>query len=176
MIDDFSKFTVIYFIRNKSEVEQKIKEIVAMVENKFNIKPKLIRSDRGGEYFATELKDFLRKQGIRTQYTAPYSPQQNGVAERRNRSLIEMARCMLTDAKLPKYLWAEAINMAKYIQNRTVTKGADSTPYFNWNGTKPNVLIFMIFGTKCYVHTPSEIRRKLDNTAIQMIFNGYDNE
>lgn len=176
IIDDFSRFTVIYFLRHKSEVGEKVKEYIAMVENKFKCKPKTIRSDRGGEYMAGELKQYFRSKGIATQYTAPYSPQQNGVAERKNRTLIEMARCMLTDAGLPKYLWAEAVNMANYIQNRTITKGADTIPHILWNDSKPNVVNWQIFGTKCYVHIPTEKRRKLDNTATQMIFIGYDGE
>lgn len=176
IIDDFSRYTVIYFLRNKSDVGESVKEYIAMVENKFGCKPKTIRSDRGGEYMAGELKQFFRTKGIATQYTAPYSPQQNGVAERKNRTLIEMARCMLTDAHLPYYLWAEAVSMANYIQNRTITKGADEIPHILWYGTKPSVVNWQIFGTKCYVHVPSEKRRKLDNTATQMIFIGYDSE
>lgn len=85
IIDDYSRYTIIYFIRNKSEVSEKVKEYIAMVKNKFNCKPKTIRSDRGGEYMAGELKQYFRSEGITTQYTAPYSPQQNGVAERKNR-------------------------------------------------------------------------------------------
>ena len=65
-----------------------------------------------------------------------------------------MARCLLTDAQLPKYLWAEAVNTANYIQNRTITKGADSIPFQLWNDEKPNASNFEIFGTKCYVHIP----------------------
>lgn len=174
LIDDYSKYTVIYFLRNKSEVEVKIKEYIAMVENEFGKKPKVIRSDRGGEYIGIGIKSYLSENGIKTQFTAPYSPQQNGVAERKNRTLVEMARCLLTDAELPKYLWAEAVNTANYIQNRTITKGADSIPCELWNNKKPNANHFEIFGTKCYVHTPTEKRRKLDNTATQMCFIGYE--
>lgn len=176
MIDDYSRFAMIYFLREKSEVNEKVREYVALVQNKFNRKPKVIRSDRGGEYMSGDLKNYLRQMGIQTQYTAPYSPQQNGVAERKNRTLIEMARCMLTDAQLPKYLWAEAVNMANFVQNRTITKGAETIPYIAWNDSKPSVINWQIFGTKCFVHVPSEKRRKLDNTATQMIFIGYDGE
>lgn len=77
-----------------------------------------------------------------------------------------MARCLLTDADLPKNLWAEAVNTANYIQNRTITKGADSVPFELWNGVKAKVNHFEIFGTKCYVHIPAEKRKKLENTAI----------
>lgn len=174
LIDDYSKFTVVYFLRQKSETEQKIREYIAFVKNKFNKKPKILRSDRGGEYMSESLLSFLKFDGIESQFTAPSTPQQNGVAERKNRSLIEMARCLLTDANLPKNLWAEAVNTANYIQNRTITKGADSIPFELWNGEKANVNHFEIFGTKCYVHIPAEKRKKLENTAIQMQFVGYE--
>lgn len=174
LIDDYSKYTVVQFLRQKSEVNQKIQEFVAMVKNKFNKKPKILRSDRGGEYMSEQLLSFLKAEGIQTQNTAPYTPQQNGVAERKNRSLIEMARCLLTDAGLPKYLWAEAVNTANYIQNRTITKGADSIPSELWNGEKQKMNHFEIFGAKCYVLTPAEKRTKLENSSKQMQFIGYE--
>lgn len=174
LIDDYSKYTEIYFMHNKSDTEVRIKEYIAMVENKFGHKPKVFRSDRGGEYMGNEMTKFMRECGIKTQYTAPYSPQQNGVAERKNRSLVEMARCMLTDAKLPMYLWAEAVSTANFIQNCTITKGAGKIPHEAWNGQKPNAMDFQIFGTRCYVHIPTEKRRKLDNTAVEMRFIGYE--
>lgn len=170
IIDDFSKYTVVYFLRHKSEASEKIKHYIAMVQNKFNKKPKVIRSDRGGEYVDNTLKQYLHAEGILIQYTAPYSPQQNGVAERKNRTLVEMARCMLTDADLPKFLWAEAINTANYLQNRSLTK--DAIPIKLWSNEKPSALGLEVFGTKCYVHSP--LRKKLDNTSKEMFFIGYD--
>lgn len=175
LIDDFSRYTVIFFLRQKSEATDKIKEYIAMVENKFNRKLKILRSDRGGEYIAENLKSFLKSKGIQQQYTAPFTPQQNGVAERKNRTLIEMARCLLTDSGLPKFLWAEAVNTANYIQNRVVTKGnSNSIPFELWNEKKATVNYFEIFGAKCYVHIPKEKRKKLENTATQMYFLGYE--
>lgn len=173
-IDDYSKYSEIYFLHKKSETEDKLKEFVAMVKTKFGRKPGIIRSDRGGEYIGNNVKRYLGEMGIQTQFTAPYSPQQNGVAERKNRSLMEMARCMLTDSGLPKSLWAEAVNTANYIQNRTITKGAQSIPYQLWNDERPSVCNFEIFGTKCYVHIPTEKRKKLDNSASAMYFVGYE--
>lgn len=174
LIDDFSKFTTIHFLREKSETAEKIKEFVAFVKNKFNKKPKVIRSDRGGEFIGKELKSYLRSQGIKQQFTAPYTPQQNGIAERKNRSLIEMARCLLEDSGLPKFLWAEAVNTANFIQNRTITKGTASIPIQSWSGIKPMISHMQIFGTKCFAHVPEEKRRKLDNTAKETVFIGYE--
>lgn len=174
LIDDFSKYTKVYFLREKSESATIIKEYIALMKNKFNKKPKVIRSDRGGEFIAGELKSFLKSEGIKQQFTAPYTPQQNGVAERKNRTLIEMARCMMEDSGLPKYLWAEAVNTANFIQNRTITKGANSIPIQLWNGTKPDATQMQIFGTKCFAYIPKEERRKLDNTAKEVYFLGYE--
>lgn len=174
LIDDYSKFTVVYFLRQKSETEQNIRNYIALVKNKFNKKPKILRSDRGGEYMSENLLSFLKSEGIQSQFTAPSTPQQNGVAERKNRTLIEMARCLLTNENLPKFLWAEVVNTANYIQNRTITKGADSIPFELWNGEKAKVNHFEIFGTKCYVHIPNEKRKKLENTAMQMQFVGHE--
>lgn len=173
-IDDYSHYTVIYLLRKKSEVEEKIKEYIALVMNKFGKKIKCMRSDRGGEYMGHAVKNYLSLKGISVQYTAPYSPQQNGVAERKNRTLIEMARCMLHEADLPFTFWAEAVNTANYIQNRVITRSTNQIPFHLWNGKKPGTSHFQIFGSKCFVHVPKEKRRKLDNTAQPMIFMGYD--
>lgn len=176
LIDDFSRFTIIYLLREKSEVEEKLREYVLMVSNKFSRKPKVMRSDRGGEYIGQKVTSFFKSQGIQTQYTAPYTPQQNGVAERKNRTLIEMARCMIEDAGLPLNFWAEAVCTANYLQNRLPTRVIETTPYEKWNNKKPQVKHCVRFGSKCFVHIPTEKRRKLENTATEMIFVGYDEQ
>ncbi|XP_073811912.1 uncharacterized protein [Musca autumnalis] len=136
--------------------------------------PKVIRSDRGGEYTGKRLQDYLKSEGIQVQFTTPYSPQQNGKAERKNRTLVEMGRCLLIDADLPKSFWGEAVSTANYIQNRVLTRATKTTPYELWYGKKPDISNLHIFGSKCFVHIPSEKRQKLDSTANKMIFLGYD--
>lgn len=173
-IDDYSRFTVICLLRYKSEVEIKLTEFVEFVKTKFDRKPKVIRSDRGGEYIGKDVENLLISQGIQIQLTAGYSPQQNGVAERKNRTLVEMARCMLIEAKLPKTFWGEAITTANYIQNRVITRATNSTPFELWNQVKPNMTDVHIFGSKCFVHVPKVKRNKLEDTGIEMIFLGYD--
>ena len=101
MIDDFSRYTEVYLLSHKSEVPEKIKEYVRYVQTKFGKTPKKIRSDRGGEYTAERLQTFLKDERIRAELTTPYTPQQNGCAQRKNRSLTEMTRCMLKDSGLP---------------------------------------------------------------------------
>lgn len=175
-IDDFSSFTIIRLITHKSDVESSLKEFIEFCKTKFGRKPKVIRSDRGGEYTGKSITNYFKSEGIQSQLTAAYSPQQNGKAERKNRTLIEMARCMLIDAKLPHSFWGEAVATANFIQNRVITRSTNTTPYERWNGTKPGINEFQIFGSKCFVHIPSERRKKLDNVAIEMIFLGYDEQ
>src|SRR6218665_1516419 len=95
MIDDFSTYIEVYFLGQKSEVPEKIKEYVRHVQTKFGKTPKKIRSDRGEEYTAERLQTFLKHEGIQAELTTPYTPQQNGCAERKNRSLVEMTRCIV---------------------------------------------------------------------------------
>lgn len=176
LIDDFSRFTVVSLLRHKSEVEDRIKEYISLVHNKFGGKPKIFRSDRGGEYLSNQFRTFLRKEGIEQQLTTPHTPQQNGIAERKNRTLVEMVRCMLTDAQLPNMFWAEAVCAANYIQNRVLTRSTSETPFKLWYGRRPDARHMRVFGQKCFVHVPKETRRKLDNTATEMVLVGYDEQ
>lgn len=176
MIDDCSRYTEVYFLKFKSEAMSKIKEYVKYVENKFEKKRNTIRSDNGREYITKELKEWLIEQEIKVQYTAPYSPFQNGVAERKNRTPIEAARCMLMDAGMEKKYWAEAVDTACYLQNMLPSKAVGRTPFELWSGRKANVEHLHIFGCKGYAHIPKEKRRKLDDKAKPLTFVGYSTE
>lgn len=106
--------------------------------------------------------------------TIPHTPQQNGIAESLNRTLIESVRTMLTDSKLPHKFWAEALSTAVYLRNRSSTKALEGvTPYEVWSGTKPNVTSFWIFGCSAYAHVPRSERRKLDSKARTCVILGY---
>lgn len=96
----------------------------------------------------------------------------NGVAERKNRSLIEMVRCMLNESKLPRYFWGEAINTANYLQNRMETKSANKTPYELFYNKRPQMNNIELFGSKCFVKIPNVNRGKLDDSSKQMILLG----
>lgn len=173
LIDDYSRFIEIYFMKCKSEVASCIKEYATKVENQFGRKIKRIRSDQGGEFSSNELTRFYKAEGIQVQYTAGYSPQQNGVAERRNRHLIEMARCMLLDAGMEKCYWPEALNTAAYLQNVLPSSAVDKTPHELWYGKKPDLSILRVFGCKAEVHIPKEKRTKLSDKSKSLIFVGY---
>lgn len=131
------------------------------MKTKFNKVSKIIRSDQGKEYVNKELKSYFQEEGIEHQDTVAYSPEQNGTAERKNRYLVEMTRCMLIDAKLPNKYWREAVNTANYLQNRLITRATNKTPYEVWNKRKPDLTIshIQVFGAKVYAHIP-KINRK----------------
>ncbi|KAI3678299.1 hypothetical protein L6452_37586 [Arctium lappa] len=113
IVDDYSRFTWVYFLRTKDETSGLIKSFILRIENQTNQMVKVIRSDNGTEFKNPDLNTFSEEKGIERQYSAPRTPQQNGVAERRNRTLIEAARSLLADSKLPITLWAEAVNISK---------------------------------------------------------------
>ena len=114
-IDDFSRKTWVYFMKNKDEVFSKFKEFKALIENHTEKKIKTIRSDNGGEFTSNEFKELCKDSGIKRELSSPYNPQENGIAERKNRMIMEAAREMLHDQDLPMHLWAEAARTAVYV-------------------------------------------------------------
>ncbi|CAI5773473.1 Retrovirus-related Pol polyprotein from transposon TNT 1-94 [Podarcis lilfordi] len=172
-LDDFSRFCVVYFLKEKSETVDKLQEYIAMVKNKFQRAPAVLMSDNGGEYCSNEMQALLAKEGIAHVTTIPYTPQQNAIAERKFRSIMDMTRCMLKDACLPQKLWAEGVYTSVYLQNRLPTKGAERTPFELWHGKAPNLSHIRVFGSPCYFHVPKEHRHKLDSRAKAGILVGY---
>jgi hypothetical protein len=173
-IDDFSRKTWIYFLRKKSEVFDRFKEFKALVENQTEKQIKVLRTDNGGEFCGNEFEEFCKKCGIARQKTTPYTPQQNGVAERMNRTLMEKARCMLSGAGIGQEFWAEAVGTACYLVNRSPSSAlGDKTPQEVWTGKEPSLTHLKVFGCDAYVHVPKENRSKLDKKAEKCIFIGY---
>jgi len=176
-IDDATRMVWVYFLKAKSEVFQTFKKFKNLVENNANCRIKKLRIDRGTEYLSKEFSEFLEGNGIERQLTAAYSPQQNEVSERRNRSLVEMARAMIKAKDLPLKLWAEAVHVAAYAQNRTPTRTLkNKTPLEAWSDSKPSVSHMKVFGSICYVHIPDEKRRKWDDKSKRAIFVGYSSQ
>ncbi|GKB59637.1 putative RNA-directed DNA polymerase [Tanacetum coccineum] len=137
-IDDYSRYTYVYLIKEKSESLDVFKIFKAEVENQLNRKIKIVRSDRGGEYYGkhSDLGQsprpfalYCQENGIVNQFTMPYTPQQNGVAERQNRTLIDMVRSMICNSILPKFLWTEALKTATHILNRVPSKFVPKIPF-----------------------------------------------
>ncbi|KAL0355685.1 UNVERIFIED_CONTAM: Copia protein [Sesamum radiatum] len=141
----------------------------------FNPQSFALRTDRGGEFTSNEFKAFCELHGIRRPMTVPRTPQQNGVAERKNRTVLNMARTMLKSKEMPKEFWAEAVACAVYLLNRSPTRSLEKiTPQEAWSGWKPSVKHLRVFGSICYVHVPEQQRTKLDDRSKKMVFLGYD--
>ncbi|KAI3735349.1 hypothetical protein L6452_14844 [Arctium lappa] len=177
IVDDYSRFTWVYFLRTKDETSGLIKSFILRIENQTNQKVKIIRSDNGTEFKNLDLNNFCEEKGIERQYSAPRTPQQNGVAERRNRTLIEAARSLLADSKLPITFWAEAVNTACYVQNRVlVVKPKNKTPYELLNKRKPFIGFFKPFGCPCTILNTKSHLGKFDSKADDAFLVGYSSQ
>lgn len=170
--DDYSRKTFIYFLKAKSEVPDRFMDFKAFTENQTGKKIKCVRGDNGTEY--QKLKAVFKKCGILYQTSTPYTPQQNGVAERMNRTLVEKAKCLMFDAGLPKIFWAEAMNMAAYLVNRTISSVHNKTPDEMFFGKKVDLSDLKVFGSTVMVQVPKEKRKKWDKNSRKMIFVGND--
>jgi transposase InsO family protein len=135
IIDDYSRFTWVFFLQDKSETEEMLKKFLRMPQNEFDAKVKKIRSDNDTEFKNNQVQDFLYEEDIKHVFSAPYSPQQNGVAKRKNCTLIEMTRIMLDKYKTSDQFWVEAINMACHATTRLYLHKL-------LTGNKPNVSYF----------------------------------
>ena len=172
-IDDHTRYVWIYILKKKAEVLRCFREWKAIVETATGRKVKTVRSDNGGEYTSTEFSSYLTCEGIRHEFTIPHTPEQNGVAERQNRTLIECVRAMLGDSKLPHRFWAEALSSAVYLRDRSPTKALQGiTPYEAWHGMKPNVSGLRIFRCSAYAHVPKVERSKVRPQGQEVCFVG----
>lgn len=174
-IDDWSHFTAVYLMESKNEVLECFVAYEAMVTAKFERRISRLRSDNGGEYCGKRFKQFCRSKGIQQEFTVPYTPEQNGVSERMNRTLVEKARAMLQDSGISKVFWGQAVQTAAYLINRSPTSALDSnrTPFELWESRKPDISKLRVFGCRVFTHIPKELRRKLDPKSWQGIFVGY---
>jgi hypothetical protein len=173
-IDDYSKKTWIYFLKAKDEVFDKFQEFRALVENQTGRKIRVLRSDNEGEYNSKEFLDYCAAVGIKKELTVPYNPQQNGVAERKNRTIVGVAWAMIHDQGLPLFLWAEASRTTVYIQNRSPhTILGKSTHEEVFTGTEPDVSHLRIWGSVCHCHVPSMKMTKLESTTDKGLLVGY---
>jgi len=176
-IDDFSRKCWTYLLSEKSEAFQAFKEFKAETERESGQKVVCLRSDRGGEYNSKEFEEYCKEFGIKRQLTAAYTPQQNGVAERKNRSVMNMTRCMLMEMFVPRKFWPEAVQYAVYILNRSPSKALkEITPEEKWSNWKPSVEHLRIFGCLAYALVPYQRRIKLDEKSIKCVMFGVSKE
>jgi transposase InsO family protein len=118
IVDDFSRYTWVFFLQDKSETQGTLKRFLRRAQNEFELKVKKIRSDNGSEFKNLQVEEYLEEEGVKNEFSAPYKPQQNGVVERKNRTLIDMARMMLGELNTPERFWSEAVNTAYHAINR----------------------------------------------------------
>ncbi|GAU40628.1 hypothetical protein TSUD_190050 [Trifolium subterraneum] len=173
-VDDFSRKIWTYLINKKSDVLSVFKKFKSVVERQSGHKLKVLRTDGGGEYVSHDFAELCESEGIVHEVIPPYTPQQNGSAERRNKTIMNMVRCMLKGKHQPKELWGEAVATATYILNLCPTKRLNGiTPEECWSKNKPSVKHLRVFGSIAYKHVPYQLRRKLDDKATTMILVGY---
>src|SRR6185312_12403553 len=161
-------------MRHKSETFEKFKEFQNEVENQCGKKIKALRSDRGGEYLSHEFSDHLKSCGIVLQLTPPGMPQRNGVFERRNRTLLNMVRSMMSQSDLPLSFWGYALETAAFTLNRVPSKSVDKTPYEIWTGKTPSLSFLKFWGCEAFVKRLQS--DKLAPKSDKCIFVGYPKE
>ncbi|GJR04970.1 retrovirus-related pol polyprotein from transposon TNT 1-94 [Tanacetum coccineum] len=174
VIDDYSRFTWVFFLATKDETSGILKSFITGIENLVDHKVKVIRCDNGTEFKNREMNQFCEMKGILRQFSVARTPQQNGVAERRNRILIEAARTMLADSKLPTTFWAEAVNTACYVQNRVlVVKPHNKTLYELFHGRTPTLSFMRPFGCHVTILNTIDHLGKFDGKADEGFFVRY---
>lgn len=170
LVDDFSRVMWVYFLKTKDEALRAFKNFRALVESGPEKKVKVFRTDRGGEFNSNDFIMYCEAEGIERHLTTPYTPQQNGVVERRNRTVVEMARSCLKQMKLPAKLWGEAVRHSIYLLNRLPTRALSGlTPYEAWSEKKPDVSHIKVFGCLAHMKVPDNLITKLDDRSRRMI-------
>ena len=173
-IDDLSRKVWVYMLKSKGECFERFKEFKALVETQSQEKIKVLRFDNGREYMSKAFQGFLKHHGIEKQTSTPYTPQQNGVAERANRTIVEMARSMIHAQHLKLELWAEAVANAVYTRNWCPTKAVVAkTPQEAWSGKKLCIAHMRVFGCIAYAMVPDVKRGKLDAKGTKCLLLGY---
>jgi hypothetical protein len=174
-VDDYSRFTWVFFLQEKSQTQETLKGFMRWAQNVFVLSIKKIRSDNGTEFKNSQIEGFLEEEGIKHEFSSPYTPQQNGVVERKNRTLLDMAWTMLDEYKTPDRFWAEAINTACYSINRLyLHRILKKTSYELLTGKKPNVSYFRVFDSKCFILVKRGRKSKFVPKAIEGFLLGYD--
>ncbi|GJU64890.1 zinc finger, CCHC-type containing protein [Tanacetum coccineum] len=175
LVDDCTRFMWAYFLTSKDQAFSTFKEFRQKIEMEMRMKVRMLRTDRGGEFTSNEFTKYCKENGIARQLTAPYSPQQNGVVERRNRTVLSTTRSMMKAMKLPVNFWVEAVIHAIYILNRIPTRAMeDKTPYEALYNRKPNLENLRIFGCTAYAKITIPHLKKLDDRSIPMIYLGVE--
>jgi transposase InsO family protein len=175
IVNDYSCFTWVFILQGKSQTQETLKKFLRQAQNEFGLRIKKIRSDNGTEFKNSQIEGFLEEDGIKQEFSSPYTPQQNDVMERKNKFLLDMARTMLDEYKTPDRFWAEVINIACYSINRLyLHQILKKTSYELLTGKKPNVSYFRIFGIKCFILIKRGRNSKFAPKAVEGFLLGYD--
>jgi hypothetical protein len=177
IVDDYSRHLWVRLMKGKHEAFHHFKDYVVWAQRQLHSaghKLATVRSDNGGEFLSGKFARYLSSVGIHHELTTPYTPQQNGVVERANRTVVDSARTMLLAARLPKPYWAAAVRTAVYLRNRLPTSALPGrTPHEAFFGGKPAADHFRRFGCLAYVRSTAVARDKLDERAVRCLFIGY---
>jgi hypothetical protein len=174
LVDDYTRMTTVWFLKNKSEDFENFKIYKEMVENEMDSRIKCLRSNNGVEFTSKKFMDYCSSHAIKRQFSIARTSQQNGVVERNIRTVQEMARTMLMDSKLTDIFWTHAMHITVHIQNRLMLRNnTDKTPYDLWKGRPTNVKPFRVFGSKCYIKREDGRMRKFDSRVDKGILVGY---
>jgi transposase InsO family protein len=172
-IDDRTRFCYVYLLKSKDEALHYFKIYKAEVEYQVERKIERLLSDRGGEYFSNDFSEFCAELGIIHERTLPYSPQSNGIAERKNRTLTDLVNAMLDTAGLSKEWWGEAILTAYHVLNRVPMKNKEITPFEGWEKRRLNLSYLRTWGCLAKVNVPINKKRKLGPKTVDCLFLGY---
>ncbi|KAJ9565746.1 hypothetical protein OSB04_001712 [Centaurea solstitialis] len=174
IVDDFSRYTWVNFLRSKDGASDIINSFIRNVQVRLQLPVQVIRTDNDTEFKNRKLDSFLDSVGISHTFSAARTPQQNGVVERKNRTLVEAARTMLTFSKLPVHFWAEAVASACFTQNRSlITKRFMKTPYELVYNRPPSIKFFRVFGCECYLKNDKDNLDKFSPKGDEGVFIGY---
>ncbi|GJV93600.1 retrotransposon protein, putative, ty1-copia subclass [Tanacetum coccineum] len=177
IVDDYSRYTWTLFLRSKDETPEVLKDFLTMIQRNLQALVISVRTDRGTEFLNKTLNAFFKEEGIEHQTSTPRTPEQNGVVERRNRTLVEAARTMLSASKLPLFFWAEAIATACYTQNRSIIIPThEKMAYHIINDRKPSIKHLHIFGCTCYLTRDGENLDKMKEKGDPCILVGYSTQ
>ncbi|KAD1826795.1 hypothetical protein E3N88_42252 [Mikania micrantha] len=174
LVDDYSRYMWVYLLKSKDEAFTKFKQFKIQVEKETSYAINMLRTDRGGEFNSQKFNEFCQEEGIRRQFSAPHTPQQNGVVERRNRTILRMTRSLLKTMKVPDSFWGEVVRHSVYLLNRVGTKALkNSTPFEAWRGHKPTLHHLKVFGCTTFVKVMTH-QTKLGNQCEAMVYLGME--
>ncbi|GJU56941.1 retrovirus-related pol polyprotein from transposon TNT 1-94 [Tanacetum coccineum] len=177
IVDDYSRYTWTLFLRSKDETPEVLKDFLTMIQRNLQAQVITVRTDRGTKFLNKTLHAYFKEEGIEHQTSTPRTPEQNGVVERRNRTLVEAARTMLSASKLPLSFWAEAVATACYTQNRSIIISTHGkTAYHIINDRKPSIKHLHIFGCICYITRDGENLDKMKEKGDPCVMVGYSTQ